>query len=82
MKYGCVDIHYIPTGEQSADLLTNILSNKTIHPSFLLYRSPFPHRVLIVGCWSSNPRTEAIERLEYIPLIYLMGYFISHVFDS
>ena len=47
---------------------------------FLFDQSPFPHRVLIIGWWSYNPRTEAIEKLESVPIMYLVSYWISQVF--
>ena len=38
--------------------------------------------MLIVLWWSYNTITEAIEKLGSVPLIYLICYRISHVFDS
>ena len=49
---------------------------------FLLDRCMCLHSVLIVGWWSSNPRTEVIRALEYFPLVCLMRYVISYILRS
>ena len=41
-----------------------------------------PHSMFIVGWRSSNPRTEAIEILNCVPLMFLMCCVISPVFSS
>ena len=49
---------------------------------FILDRSPYSHSALMVGWWCYNTRTEFIETLDSAPLMYLMRYFIPHVFGS
>ena len=49
---------------------------------FIFDRPPCSHRVLRIGWWSSNTRTEATETLEFVILLYLICYFVSHVVGS
>ena len=58
-----------------------ICFNVIIYSFFLLDRYPCPHIMLIVGWWSSNPRTKSIGILHTVPLICLMRYVISPVFS-
>ena len=65
-------------------LVTSNTSGKwlSIFILFIFYQSPCSYSVLIIGWRSPNFRTEAIETLDYVPIIYLVRYCISHVFGS
>ena len=49
---------------------------------FIFFQSQFSHSVLIVGWWGSNSSIYDIETLDYVPIMYLMQYYISRVFGS
>ena len=40
------------------------------------------HSALIIGWWRFNTRTEDIETLDSVPILYLVHYCISHIFGS